>query len=451
MDFPKEKFYSLIETNSCYLENKYNDEICSEQQLNDILEGKINILINNLNKQLDEELLNNNFCNKFICIKCKKTFKESREKFYYFEEKNKNNNKIKYVHKSCNEPKLLDLNNNSKCFVCKKNKKKSEPLYYFEENIYFHKSCNPIDKSLDEIIDLEKYKIYQNLKTNIINDPRYKVIRQNIQDFFEKCEHNFSPLSTLNYLGSFFKITNNTLKIDDKIIKKEIKELKKILYEKKIDLFGKSIKIIQDEQKIKKWKENWKEKINKDFNDNKNKTEEWIILKSWNKKKLYNNKYEFRFNYEIKKKIKERIIVNLYEIMSYAHSTNLTLSPILHSKEFIEKEKFENYFHQENEGLIIYKDDKKIRIYTNGQEFIEFIGLYDYDNMSKTLIVYKEEDNRKKIGIYFNKENKHNKTQNLKIIKDLDINSLFYPNSKLYKIKLIPLLMDMKIKAYYYL
>ena len=123
--------------------------------------------------------------------------------------------------------------------------------------------------------------------------------------------------------------------------------------------------------------------------------------------------------------MRERIIVNLYEIMSIAHSTNLTLSQILNNKECIEKEKFENYFHQENDGLIIYKNDKKIRIYTNEQEFMEFIGLYDYDNMSKTLIVYKEEDNRKKIGIYFNKENKHNKTQNLDIIELKEQNNEF--------------------------
>ena len=136
--------------------------------------------------------------------------------------------------------------------------------------------------------------------------------------------------------------------------------------------------------------------------------------------------------------MRERIIVNLYEIMSYAHSTNLTLSQILNNKEFIEKEKFENYFHQENEGLIIYKDEKKIRIFTNEENYIEFIGLYDYDNMSKTLIIYKEEDNRKKIAIYLNKENKHNKTQNFKKYKELNINSLFNLDSKLYKIKLIP-------------
>ena len=135
LDFPKEKFYSLIKTNSFYLENKNNDEICTKQQLNDILEEKINILIDNLNKQLNEELLNNNFYNKFICIKCKKTFKGSKEKFYYFEEKNKNNIKIKYIHKSCNEPKLLDLNNNSKCFFCKKKKQKLS-LYIILKRIY---------------------------------------------------------------------------------------------------------------------------------------------------------------------------------------------------------------------------------------------------------------------------------------------------------------------------
>ena len=40
---------------------------------------------------------------------------------------------------------------------------------------------------------------------------------------------------------------------------------------------------------------------------------------------------------KLKKKRKERIIVNLYEIMSYAHSTNFTLSPLSLNKNFIEK------------------------------------------------------------------------------------------------------------------
>ena len=437
-DIPKEIFYSLIKTNPCYLENKNKDEICSGQQLNDILEEKIKNLILNLNKQLEEELLNNNFYNKFICIKCKKTKKENNGKLYYFEEKK---NIIKFVHESCNNPKKLD-SDKGKCFVCQQTQKKSnEFLYYFEKNIYFHKSCNPINKLLnDDVINLEKYKIYENLKNIIINDQKYEVIKTEIQDFFVNCESKFSSISKFNYMFSMcsFLGKSNPLKIDDKIIEEKIKKFKAYLSENKIDLFGKKIKKTENEQKIKKWKQKWKENINKYFNDNKKKLDEWIILKSCQKNQSKNNKIEYKFNYEINKKIKERIIVNLYEIMSYAHSTNLTLSPILHSKEFIEKEKFENYFHQENEGLIIYKNEKKIIIYTNESEYIEFIGLYDYDNMSKTLIVYKEEDNRKKIGIYFNKENNHNKTQNLKIIKDLDINSLFYPNSKINKIKLIP-------------
>ena len=252
LDFPKEKFYSLIKSNSCYLEHKNKDEICSEQQLNDINEKKIYNLINNLNRQLDEELLNNNFYNKFECIKCKKTFKERKENFYYFEEKNRNSKKIKYVHKSCTEPKLLEFNNNSKCFVCKKKQNKSkEPLFYFEDNIYFHKSCNPIIvKSVDEIIDSEKYKIYQDLKTNIINDKRYVDISKYIQNFFEICEKKFQPLSAFKFLTSLLRITENPLNIDDKIIKKEINELKKLLFEKKNDIYGK--RITQDEQKIKK-------------------------------------------------------------------------------------------------------------------------------------------------------------------------------------------------------
>ena len=46
-EIPKEIFYSLIKTNSLYLENKYYEEIYSEQQLNDILEVKIKNLAAN--------------------------------------------------------------------------------------------------------------------------------------------------------------------------------------------------------------------------------------------------------------------------------------------------------------------------------------------------------------------------------------------------------------------
>jgi uncharacterized protein YkuJ len=188
----------------------------------------------------------------------------------------------------------------------------------------------------------------------------------------------------------------------------------------------KNQEIKNDEIKVNKWKKNWKNKINK---DNKGKKDKWIILKNIT---IKNN--ELKLHYEFNKKIRERIIVNFYEIRPLSHLSKLMLSKIT-IKEFIEKEKFENYFHQENEGLIIYKDEKKIRIFISEDNYIEFIGLYDYDNMSKTLIVYKEEDNRKKIAIY--KTNIHYGAQVLKYSKDLDINSLV-DDKKLYKIKLIP-------------
>ena len=433
-EIDQEKFYSLIKKNPYYLMNKNNDEICSEQQLYDIIKEKINNFILDLNKQLNEELLNNNYYNKFICFVCKKTKKESDENLYYFEKKNKNKNdtKIIYVHKSCSQTKIFNSNKKYKCFVCKK---KDIPLYV-ANNIYFHESCNPI---LDDgVINLEKYKIYEKIKDSIINDKKYDVIKNYIIQFFKSCESKFESISKMKYFTSFFVDVSNPLKIDDKIINQKLTELNTNINKDNKKKSNFSLKKTEDEKKIKIWKNKWKENINKYYINNKNKIDEWVILKSWEKiQQSKNIGHELKLNYEIKKKIKKRIIVHLYEIMTYAHSKNLILSQILNSQKFIEKEKFENYFNQENEGLYIYKNGEKNLIYINDKDFIE-TGLYDYDNISKTLIVYREENDRKKIGIYFNKENKINKTNNLKILKDLDINPLFDPSSKLHKIKLIP-------------
>ena len=179
-DIPKKEFYLLIRTNPYYLENKNDDLICSELQLNDILEEKINNIISDINNQLDKELLNNNFYNKFTCIICKKSKKENKEELLYYEDKNSKN--IKCIHKSCND-KILNEHKNLKCFKCQKIKKqKKEPLYYFENNKYFHESCNPIIKKLSkDIIELEKYKIYESLKNNIILKKKYKIFLKNVK------------------------------------------------------------------------------------------------------------------------------------------------------------------------------------------------------------------------------------------------------------------------------
>ena len=124
--------------------------------------------------------------------------------------------------------------------------------------------------------------------------------------------------------------------------------------------------------------------------------------------------------------------------MPYKDSTNLKLS---YYGELEEKNKFENYFPSKDKGIIIYKNKKKENnIYINDSVNIEFSGLFDYDNKSQILIVYKEEDNIKKIAIYknSNKENKKNNNVNLKIFINYDINYLFNENSRLNKIMLVP-------------
>ena len=87
---------------------------------------------------------------------------------------------------------------------------------------------------------------------------------------------------------------------------------------------------------------------------------------------------------------------------------------------------------------MIHKNKKKENIiYINDSDTLEFSGLYDYDDKSQTLIVYREENNIKKVAIYKN-NNKEIKYLNLKIFLNININGYFNSESKLNKIKLVP-------------
>ena len=61
--------------------------------------------------------------------------------------------------------------------------------------------------------------------------------------------------------------------------------------------------------------------------------------------------------------------------------------------------------------------------------------MYDYDHMSQTLIIYKIEGNKKRVGIYMNRNNE-NSVYNFKYFDELDIDSLKDKNIK--NIKLVP-------------
>ena len=121
--------------------------------------------------------------------------------------------------------------------------------------------------------------------------------------------------------------------------------------------------------------------------------------------------------------------------MSYKDSHDLKLV----SKEKIENKLIENYFPYEDKGLIIYKNMTQYIINLNQNNSVTFKGIYDFDSLSKTLIICKYEGNNIKVGLYYNKSK--NKNLNLKYLRNLYINEyLLNEDSKLHKIMLIPCL-----------
>ena len=151
----------------------------------------------------------------------------------------------------------------------------------------------------------------------------------------------------------------------------------------------------------KNWIKKWKEKINKFFNENKEKRNKWIILKNCEKHQKNKKKsdYDFILHYELNEIIEKHTIVNLYEIIPFIDSQELCLSD---SEELSQKYNIENYYPQENRGLIIYNYQDKFKLDTNEINYEDSIDLYDYDIFSRTLILYRKEENIKKIGVYVN-------------------------------------------------
>jgi len=186
------------------------------------------------------------------------------------------------------------------------------------------------------------------------------------------------------------------------------------------------------QKKANEWMEKWKSKINDYFNSNTNSIFNWVILKSCEniKNNNQNNNFDIYLEYEIKNKINKKIVTNLYKFMTYKNTNMLNLSD---PEEVEKKDTIENYFNSDNKGFYIFKNNDKYKINISEKNFIEFKGLYDYDIYSKTLVVYKEEDNLKKVSIYNSKAH-----QSLKAIKSLNINSISTEQSTIKKIMLIP-------------
>ena len=400
LNIPINKFYLLIRQCPCYLKNKSNCKYYTEEQLKDIFQEKLNKEIDKLFNQINSELLNDNFFNrKYICHYCKDT-KNTNELYY--------NKKKKYFHKSCY------LNNN-----------KNNSQFNFNE----------LDEDAKEI---EKNELYVICKNNILSKIGNKKNKKNelIIRLFSNCEKKFEIIENKNawiidknilfeeiqnFKNLIFEHNYNNKEGNKKLIEKEYEEYRKFLNDKDRDA------------KCKEWKKNWKEKINKYFNESQKKIEKWIILKSYTKNKKNKSEFNYFFDYEYKEKYSQTTTVNLYEIMPYINTSSLNLR----YSEYLGKEnEIENYFYQENlDGIVIYKIEDNIMIKLNEVRDITFKGIYDYDFNSKILILFREEDGIKKTVLYLNNQISE---PNFKIFKNLEINELLKEDSKVHNIKLIP-------------
>ena len=392
-DIPLKQFYFLIRENHFYQNNNKNDEFFLEEQLNDILDKKINDEIADLFREFYEKLINDNFLNdKYKCQYCKKSIEEDNQDLFV----NSNN----YFHEKCY--KLID---------------KTEHFNFVKLKI-----------------DNEIYNLYSNCKSTILSK-NYNILQKNeIEQFFTLIEGNL-------------KNKNSISDIDRSLIKAEFerfkKKLNKNIYEneqRKNQIISEEYKkyndLVSDKEKYKnkskEWINNWKRKINENFNLNKNKIFNWVVIKKCEiiQNNNLGNKYDIYLYYDIKNKIDKKMVVNHYKFMPYKNTNILNLSEpeVLDKKDTIE-----NYYIHDNKSFYVFKNNEKYKIYTRERNFIEFLGFYDYDVFSNTLILYKEEDSLRKISIYNNKDIK-----SLKLVKNLDINYLCTEQSIINKIALIP-------------
>ena len=369
-----ENFYLMIKNNPCYLSKKYeeNNIIYSNSYLEDIMEEKLNKIIDDLFRQMNKELFGTNKYEKEItCIYCKNQENNSPELY------NAQKNEETFFHNSCY------FKNNKNNSFCKLNK--------LNKNAY---------------IEFKKYKTYIELEENIIK--RSGIIKDKIEEFFKNCEYKFKRVSIVNNWSSRVH-KEDILIVEQTIIQDEIENLKISAFNsflkdesKKEDLIGielnKSKEFYKSSQininkKYSEWMNNLKLKINNYYKNNSNNIKKWINLKSFENK----NKKTY-LTYEIKEVIPEKEVTFLYQLKPYKDSFEFNL---VFSKELGEANKIENYFEYESKGFIIYKNCEKFKMKFKEKKIEEFEGLYDFDNFSGTLVVFREENLEKKIGIYY--------------------------------------------------
>ena len=108
---------------------------------------------------------------------------------------------------------------------------------------------------------------------------------------------------------------------------------------------------------------------------------------------------DWKIHFEYKESIQKKIYISLYQIKPIQNTSDLTL---VFNRELGDDNTVENYFPSFNKGLIIKKSKDKLRIKFKDKNIEEYQGLYDYDKISDTLILYREEGEDKKLGIYSN-------------------------------------------------
>ena len=398
-------FYYIINNNHIYLKEADKEKyFFSKKSLKETFKRKIYKIVEDLLIPLYNYVTQINKSNISNFIKCE-NYKQKKnndsQDFYYILKKN---DTIKYFHKNCIDKYPNNQEDNEPKLILGKN-------FEYDENIIIH----------------QQYKEFVDYLNNLINEKKKNYKADILKKYLSNCQQKFKTVSKI---------------LDDKIMLEEIEAIKENSNEiyfkndkKKNELIGEALKFYRssfyDMEKTKKlskeWKENWKEKINK------------YIIEHGIKKyiKIKNIKYNkgnaesltsWNIVYEY---VEESLYIDLYEIKPIKDSSDLTL---VFSRKLGQEYSIENYFPSYKKGLIINKDQDKIKIQYNDKIIDEYNGLYDYDRISDTLIVFRREDNNKKLGIYYNV----NKSKRESKSKSLLCNEFLSDGSIIHKIMLVP-------------
>ena len=397
-------FYLLIRNNHIYLKDVNKETyFFSIQSLKDAFKRNLSGIINNLLKRLFDSLLqiNKNNIGKLIkCEECKQIKNNDIEDFNYIIK----NNMIFYFHINCYK-KYLSKNNN-------------------DNNIEISPIKNVKDNE-EKIVLYEKLREFYKIKKELIISEKDNYKHDILIKYFQTCEESFKYHSQIFNQKILSEEKENikdyfTLEYYDKLKKELIPNEIKIYEGLKSNKNYKNIFI--------RWETNWKNKINNYIKENN--IMKFILLKSCKKidkggSKMDSQLSDWKIHYVYIKPVQKRIFINLYEIKPIQNTSDLTL---VYNRELGEDNDIENYFPTFNKGLIINKSRDKLKIKFKNKNIEEYKGLYDYDKISDTLILYKEEGENKKLGIYFNGGG----------AKTISCNEFVSDNSKINKIKLVP-------------